>query len=142
MTTAIVLMWTAAMLFDFHLRPLEEVMPWGKPPNSYLSWFVLTDGFYRLQVGSEFLFNYSDDFAERWAAQSVSVHTRSFVDYYVVRLWEDLLEILPDVLEPLPLRFPACLRTTKLPGLGGKVLRQIGSTINPTKTLQWIPMNF
>lgn len=26
----------------------------------------------------------------------------SFVDYYVVRLWEDILDMLPDVLEPLP----------------------------------------
>lgn len=26
----------------------------------------------------------------------------SFVDYYVVRLWEDILDMLPDALEPLP----------------------------------------
>jgi hypothetical protein len=69
-----------------------------------LSWFGFTDGFYRLQVGSEFLLNYSDDFVNHWAIQNYSsnVYGGSFVDYYVVRLWEDILAILPDVLDPLP----------------------------------------
>jgi hypothetical protein len=49
------------MLFDFNLCPLEEVQPWGKSPDLRLSWFGFTEGFYRLQVGSEFLLNYSDE---------------------------------------------------------------------------------
>ncbi len=32
-----------------------------------------------------------------------------YVDYYVVRLWEDLLEMLPDVLQPVPARLAATL---------------------------------
>ena len=90
------------MLFDFHLCPLEEVQPWGKPPNLSLSWFGFTEGFYRLQVGSEFLLNYSDEIVNCWAKQFPNCYGGLLVDYYVVRLWEDILDMLPNVLEPLP----------------------------------------
>jgi hypothetical protein len=90
------------MLFDFCLRSLEEVQPWGKAPDLSLSWFGLTEGFYRLQVGSEFLLNYSDEFINYWASRSSNGYSGSFIDYYVVRLWEDILDMLPDVLKPLP----------------------------------------
>jgi hypothetical protein len=90
------------MLFDFQLRPLEEVQPWGKPPNLSLSWFGFTEGFYRLQIGSEFLLNYSEQFVEHQAEQSSNIYAGSFVDYYVVRLWEDILDMLPHILEPFP----------------------------------------
>lgn len=90
------------MLFDFHLCPLEEVKPWGKPPDLSLSWFSFTEGFYRLQVGSEFLLNYSDEMVNHWAKQFPNIYGGSFVDYYVVRLWEDILDMLSNVLEPLP----------------------------------------
>lgn len=89
------------MLVNFRLRPLEKVQPWGKPPDLNLSQFGFTEGFYRLQVGSEFLLNYSDEFVDHWAKQSSNAYGGSFVDYYVVRLWEDILDMLPDVLEPL-----------------------------------------
>lgn len=90
------------MLFDFCLRPLEEVQPWGQSPDLSLSWFGLTEGFYRLQVGSEFLLNYSDEFVNHWARRSSNGYSGSFIDYYVVRFWEDILDMLPDMLEPLP----------------------------------------
>jgi hypothetical protein len=90
------------MLFDFHLCPLEKVQPWGKFPDLSLSWFSFTEGFYRLQVGSEFLLNYSDEVVSHWAKQFSHIYGGSFVDYYVARLWEDILDMLPDVLEPLP----------------------------------------
>jgi hypothetical protein len=90
------------MLFDFHLSPLDEVQPWGKPPDLSLSWFGFTEGSYRLQVGSEFLLNYSDQIVNHWAEKSAYIKSDPFVDYYVVRLWEDILDLLPDALEPLP----------------------------------------
>jgi Family of unknown function (DUF5984) len=90
------------MLFDFILRPLKEVNPLGQPPNLTLSWFWLTDGFYRLKVGSHYLLNYSDDYVKYCIENFPSFPETSFVDYYIVRLWEDILDILPDVLEPIP----------------------------------------
>lgn len=101
------------MLFDFSLRSLEEVQPWGKHPNLTLSWFGFTEGFYRLQVGSEFLLNYSDKFVTTCAKRFPNLYSGSFVDYYVVRLWESILDMLPDVLEPLPIELSAPVEENK-----------------------------
>jgi Family of unknown function (DUF5984) len=98
------------MLFDFSLRPLKEISPWGEAPNSILSWFGFTDGSYRLKVGSNYLLNYSttqllnysDNYIKRFIESSPTSHKESFVDYQVVRLWEDILAILPNVLELTP----------------------------------------
>ncbi|HEY8100086.1 MAG TPA: DUF5984 family protein [Burkholderiaceae bacterium] len=82
------------MLFNFTLAPVEKIQPWGTPGNLSLSWFGLTDGQYWIQAGESVLFEYSE-------------HVRTegeprYCDYQVVRLYEDLLEMLPYVLEPIP----------------------------------------
>ncbi len=78
-------------LFDFRLREIEQIVPWGTPGNETLSWFGLTDGWYWMALGGDELFRYRE-------AQDGSV----YVDYQVVRLWEDILSILPAVLETVP----------------------------------------
>ena len=88
------------MIFDFTLDPIENVHPWGKPENLSISWFVLTQGNYRLKVGNEYLLNYTNDFIKH-LSEKYPEYTRTqttFVDYYVVRLWEDVLDILPAIL--------------------------------------------
>ncbi len=90
------------MLFDFNLLPLEDVQPWGEPPNLSLSWFGFTEGFYRLKLGSIYLLNYSDRIMNYWGYKFPDVYNGLLVDYYVVRLWEDILDRLPYVLEPIP----------------------------------------
>lgn len=83
-------------MFEFELTPLELVTPWGESPNLSLHWFGLTYGKYRIRVGKDYLLNYSAGY---------STHTgdaTSFVEYQVVRLWEDILEMLPSILEPAP----------------------------------------
>ncbi|MDP3070340.1 MAG: DUF5984 family protein [Opitutaceae bacterium] len=92
------------MLFDFRFRPIEQVGAWGTPPDLSLSWFGLTDGYYRLQVGSENLFAYTEQISKHWATNDPAFSGAS-VDYYVVRLWEDVCAILPDVMEPIPSDF-------------------------------------
>lgn len=86
------------MLFNFSLRPLQEV----SRDSQRLSWFFLTEGFYRLEVGSNYLFNYADNYANHCLQNMPASWKKPLVDYYVVRLWEDILDILPDVLEPIP----------------------------------------
>ena len=100
------------MLFEFELRPIEAVTPWGTPPYAKLHWFGLTDGFYRLKVGDQYLFNYTKEIKEHWAKKhpELNAHSKStWVDYQVVRLWEDILEMLPHILEPLPKELNAFL---------------------------------
>lgn len=81
-------------LFNFALRPLEQIQPWGEPDDPNLHWFGLTDGCYWIQAGNSRLFEYSE------SAQSKGVPR--LCDYQVARFYEDVLEITPHVLEEVP----------------------------------------
>lgn len=91
-------------LFDFKLKPLQDVMPWGDEPNKNLHWFGLTDGFYYMDLGDVQLFRYSDEILKLWSKdyQDSNYINEPYMDYQVVRLYEDILEILPDVIQPIP----------------------------------------
>jgi hypothetical protein len=82
------------MLINFQLTPLTDVVPWGAPNKLSLSWFGLTDGEYWISVGEESLFEYSEH------ARSAGAHR--YCDYQVVRLLEDILDMLPTIMEPVP----------------------------------------
>ena len=100
------------MLFEFELQPIEAVTPWGTPPDATLHWFGLTDGFYRLKVGDQYLLNYTDDIIDHWKQKYPVLNAKSkqtWIDYQVVRLWEDILQMLPHSLEPLPRELGAFL---------------------------------
>lgn len=82
------------MLINFTLAPLEKIRPWGMAGNYRLHWFGLTDGEYWIQAGKSSLFEYSDDAQAAGASR--------YCEYQVVRLYEDLMEMLPFILEPVP----------------------------------------
>lgn len=101
------------MLFHFRLTPLSEVQPWGEEGSEELHWFGLTDGEYWIEAGGEELLRYSD-------AASEKLGWSGYCQYYVVRLHEDLLDMLPAVLETVPERLfpylcgPTCREWAKL----------------------------
>lgn len=79
--------------FHFDLTPIDRVAPWGQ--GRTLHWFGLTDGRYCVEVDGIELLRYASriedpDEGPPWP------------DYYVVRLWEDVLAALPGILEPVP----------------------------------------
>jgi hypothetical protein len=82
------------VLINFTLAPIEKITPWGQPGSYGLHWFGLTYGEYWIQAGEAALFEYSDH------ARKAGI-TR-YCDYQVVRLYEDLMEMLPYILEPVP----------------------------------------
>jgi hypothetical protein len=82
------------VLINFTLAPIEKIVPWGEPGSYSLHWFGLTWGEYWIQAGEAALFEYSNH------ARNTGV-TR-YCDYQVVRLYEDLTEMLPCILEPVP----------------------------------------
>jgi hypothetical protein len=82
------------MLINFTLEPVEKIQPWGSPGDLSLSWFGLTDGQYWIQAGESTLLEYSEH-AQGFGA------TR-YCNYQVVRLYEDLMDMLPFILEPVP----------------------------------------
>lgn len=83
------------MLFHFKLRPVANIAPFG---DNSLHWFGLTDGWYWLTAGDAELFRYSSSFQATWE-EPVS---EPYVDYHIARLWEDILEMLPAILAPVP----------------------------------------
>ncbi len=80
-------------LFHYLLRPIAQIQPWGAPDHPTLSWFGLTDGWYWIELAGQALFR------GREPAQPGEL---PYVGYQVVRLWEDLIEIVPSVLAPIP----------------------------------------
>ncbi|WP_234682737.1 DUF5984 family protein [Bradyrhizobium monzae] len=82
------------MLINFTLAPLENIVPWGQPGSYRLHWFGLTYGEYWIQAGDASLFEYSDHAQIAGAGR--------YCDYQVVRLYEDLTDMLPDIMEPVP----------------------------------------
>lgn len=85
------------MLFNFELVPLDRIPPWENPETGgkRLHWFALTDGQYWIQAGSSTLFEYCE-----WLRREHG-YTR-YCDYQVARLYEDVMDMAPHVLEPVP----------------------------------------
>lgn len=81
--------------FEFELRPLAAVPPWGGD-HPRLHWFGLTSGWYWISAqGYEFL-RYSHEAVRTWDLE------RPYPDYYVARLWEDLIVLRWALQEPVP----------------------------------------
>ncbi|OUS29194.1 hypothetical protein A9Q99_08755 [Gammaproteobacteria bacterium 45_16_T64] len=98
-------------LFEFRLRPLTEVEPWGEEPDLSLHWYGLTDGFYHMNVGEEQLYRYSDELMDIWSKEHS--YSKPFFDYQVTRLHEDVLCMLSDVLQPIPVRMHEYISTVE-----------------------------
>ncbi len=82
-----------SLRFRFELRPVADIAPWGTLGNRSLSWFGLTDGWQCLETAVGRLLEYARPFEPRGSR---------WVDYQVVRLFEDLLEIWPWVSDSVP----------------------------------------
>ncbi|MGV9212157.1 DUF5984 family protein [Micromonospora sp. RB23] len=76
--------------FRFELYPSDQVSPWGGS-QPRLHWFGLTEGWYWLEAGGQ-------EFLRR--TRHVDPHP--YIDYYLARLWEDVIALTPRALEPVP----------------------------------------
>ncbi|MYS81117.1 DUF5984 family protein [Embleya scabrispora] len=89
--------------FRFVLRPVTAVRVWGEDAPR-LGWFILTDGWYSIELGGHELLRYADGTPgpQASAAGCAEAGAPPWVDYHVVRLWEDVVDLMPRVLEPVP----------------------------------------
>ncbi len=103
------------MIFEFQLAPIQNVHPWGESGNKNIHWFALTQGDYRLRVGSEYLFNYSEEYTNYCIKNFPPYRTKNttHVDYYVVCLWEDLITVLRNLFETVPKELQPFLKDYK-----------------------------
>ncbi|HEY5993652.1 MAG TPA: DUF5984 family protein [Gallionellaceae bacterium] len=81
------------MLINFKLAPLDTIAASAKPGQPGLNWFALTEGEYWIELGESTLFEYSEG---TWP------DGRRHCRYKVARLHEDLMGMLPSILEPVP----------------------------------------
>src|SRR4051794_3484764 len=91
------------MLVNFSLRSPADITPWstanGEPT---LHWFGHTLGWYWINLGGAELFRYHDESLAHWARTVPGEFRSPYDEYEVARLHEDLLSMLPAVLEPVP----------------------------------------
>lgn len=98
------------MDFQFRLTPPHDVAPWGgEGRRATLSWYGLTDGWFWIEIGGQELFRYSAEALDYWTQQDPTRQPASlpYENYQVARYWEDLLTLLPAVLDPLPAELAA-----------------------------------
>jgi hypothetical protein len=105
-------------LINFTLTDLGAVRPWGEEHNR-LHWFGLTDGSYWMQVGPTELFEYA-------SGGPSETSDGTHVDYFIARLWEDLLDLLPRVLHEVPPRIEPLLKS-RSPWQRGKTPEAAGA---------------
>ena len=92
-------------LFEFRLKEIEDIIPWGGEESDLsLSWFELSDSVYYMDVRGKHLFKYTQSIRKHWESlyPDSGCNAIEYTDYQVARLHEDLLEILPNVLQPIP----------------------------------------
>ncbi|UJR83186.1 DUF5984 family protein [Sandaracinus amylolyticus] len=82
-----------SLRFEYRLTPLEQYEPWNA--ERAVSWFELTDGEQVVRLGEQEIFSSQISVAEEHGQ-------RRWLDYSVVRMWEDLLELFPYAKEPVP----------------------------------------
>lgn len=95
----------AEIRFEFWLRPLSEVEPWESNGRKTLHWYGLTDGFYRITVGGNELFEHHAALYEAlgWQTPSTPAGFEHAANYPVARLFQDLGGIASTVeSDPVP----------------------------------------
>jgi len=93
------------MQFQFRLTPVAEINPWGADQGRpSLHWYGLTDGWFWIEAGGQELFRYTEEVLHHWHQQVPEgcLSPLPYENYQVARYWEDLLELLPAILDPLP----------------------------------------
>jgi hypothetical protein len=90
------------MLFNFQMREVEEVAKSLADHEriSNLGWFLLSDGWYWMEIGDREALRYHDDILALWEAEG-EPRELPYVDWYVTTLHETVLEVLPHALNPL-----------------------------------------
>lgn len=90
-------------LFDFEFKDLQTSIT-----ESGLIWYWLTDSFFWLNVGDNTLFQLSDEVLAIWEKSGYPLRTHfseKCMRYPLVRFWEDMINIIPTVIEAVPTEF-------------------------------------
>ena len=99
-------------MFDFQLIDLETIISGLIESNCQLCWYWLTYGYYWINTKQETLFQLSDEYINSVNTNvntddttQIKADNKKYMDYEVVRLWEDIIEILPTICLSVPDEF-------------------------------------
>lgn len=98
-------------MFKFDLWPMSDIAAWEHDGQAYIHWFGLTDGWYTIDCGGTELLRYNQrliDATPQWNWRT------PYFDYHVVRLYEDVLDVLPQAIDPIPSDVLDLVRSTQL----------------------------
>lgn len=82
--------------FNFRLKKLDMIAPFGQDAHSRLHWFGLTDGLLWIDVGSQTIYEYSA------AADTFFGSCSRYNEYYIARFLEDFFHTFRYVGESIP----------------------------------------
>lgn len=86
-------------MIHFKLKEPKDIAVFGSADKGYyLPWFACTDSYYCFDIMGKELLRYSDEYVIKHRMNKSS----PYVDYYLIRLVEDLGVILPSILTPIP----------------------------------------
>jgi hypothetical protein len=83
-------------LFGFGVWPVEAIDPWGTRDRPFLDGFALSYGWYRMPVGDQVLFEYTDEVQAHWNARMPNA------EYQVAAFHDAILEVVPAAIGRLP----------------------------------------
>src|SRR5687767_7931448 len=93
-------------MINFKLKHPDDITPWGNGAHTTsMSWFGLTDSEYWLDVGKATIYESSPERVLQEQFDS------KYVDYFLVRLIEDLTGLFESIAEPLPGAYYAIAKT-------------------------------
>ncbi len=81
---------------NFRLKELDKIVLWGQAPHLYLDWFGLTDGLLWINVGTQTIYEYTDE------ANNYFGHHSKYNDYQISRFLEDFFNTFKYVGESIP----------------------------------------
>lgn len=95
--------WMNKPIFDFEFKDLKTSIT-----ESGLIWYWLTDSFFYLNVGEDTLFQFSDEVLKIWTKNGQPLPKDAYekcMSYPLARLWEDMINIFPTIIESVPIEF-------------------------------------
>lgn len=124
-------------IFHFEFDDLARVEPWGTAPNLSFSWFAPTVGHYHLEIGGQQIFRYTPEILAHWETNGAERPPIHYVDDQLSRLREDLLELVPDLLQPLPVAFEELIATGAAHAACAAALER-DDALDPELTQRWL----